>query len=733
MGAVIEMHMLSPCLRLSFFVFLTCFAHGAAAAQDRGGQMPPPAASGAQEDDETIRVRTELIQTSVSVFDRQGRYVDKLGQEDFELRVDGKLLPLSFFERIEAGGDALKSRAAAAAAAERGGRDLPPRTGRRGRAVVFLVDDLHLSFDSLKRSKDLILRFIDQEVAADDHIIIASPSGKLGFLQQFTDNKPMLRTAVERLRLGRDRSASALQRPSMSEYEALLVDRYAREVTQIFAAALLRARLAINMEDAETQVRSRARGILHYAAINSKSTYAALEQVLRSSAQLPARKLVFFLSDGFFLDTSNTDSSSRLRRITDAATRANAVIYSLDIKGLDPGLPDDANGSFRVKAGERWELQDPLNVVAVSTGGRFIRNTNDLNAGVVGALKETSAYYLLVWRPDPERKGSDQLRRIEVSIKGRPDLSALVQSGYLDAETKPAAEAARDPKTPPRAASAEDQLRAAFNSVVPRRALPTTLVVNYLDTPAEGALSAVAVQIERGAVEFTAAAGGEDVAHVGVVGAIFNSQGKQEAFFRQRLTLTVPTAAGGADDSDIFYNYQAKLRPGLYQVRVAARDEKSGRAGSASQWIEIPDLASRKLTLSSLLLGERAGGGDGGARQQATSTNPSGEGRVDLAINRSFARTSHLRYLVYIYNAARGGNGGRPDVGVLTQVLSGGGSVMTGPVVQVSSEEQDASRLAYAAEIPLGSLTRGLYVLQVTVLDRVTKKSVTQSVEFKLK
>ncbi|MFL6258062.1 MAG: hypothetical protein ACJ74T_23880 [Pyrinomonadaceae bacterium] len=34
------------------------------------------------------------------------------------------------------------------------------------------------------------------------------------------------------------------------------------------------------------------------------------------------------------------------------------------------------------------------------------------------------------------------------------------------------------------------------------------------------------------------------------------------------------------------------LKPGIYQVRVAARDERSGVLGSASQWVVIPDLST---------------------------------------------------------------------------------------------------------------------------------------------
>jgi len=117
----------------------------------------------------------------------------------------------------------------------------------------------------------------------------------------------------------------------------------------------------------------------------------------------------------------------------------------------------------------------------------------------------------------------------------------------------------------------------------------------------------------------------------------------------------------------------------------------------------------------------------------ASSPDSPGSDGVELAINRRFARTSHLRYLVYIYNAVRQGDKNRPDVSILTQVLTGDRPVMTSPMVQVSAEGQDASRLPYAAEIPLAALPTGQYVLQVTVVDRVAKTSVTQSVEFKLK
>ena len=52
--------------------------------------------------DDVLRVNTELVQTAVTVIDKQGRFVDGLSRDQFELTVDGKPRPINFFERVAA-------------------------------------------------------------------------------------------------------------------------------------------------------------------------------------------------------------------------------------------------------------------------------------------------------------------------------------------------------------------------------------------------------------------------------------------------------------------------------------------------------------------------------------------------------------------------------------------------------------------------------------------------------
>lgn len=69
--------------------------------QKKPSPTPTPAAV---EQDDVVRVTTELVQTDVMVFDKDGKFVNDLKQDQFELLVDGKPQPISFFEAVETGG-----------------------------------------------------------------------------------------------------------------------------------------------------------------------------------------------------------------------------------------------------------------------------------------------------------------------------------------------------------------------------------------------------------------------------------------------------------------------------------------------------------------------------------------------------------------------------------------------------------------------------------------------------
>ncbi|HLL76880.1 MAG TPA: hypothetical protein VK421_16620, partial [Pyrinomonadaceae bacterium] len=161
-------------------------------------QQPQPQQPRPEESDEVVRVTTELVQTDVTVIDRDGNFVDGLKADQFELKVDGKPRPVLFFERVAAGTrDETAQLAAARGARGAGGASAAGAVPLdRGRVIIVFVDDIHLSAPNLMQTRRMLSRFVDDELRQNDRMLIASATGQIGFLQQLTDERAVLRAGV---------------------------------------------------------------------------------------------------------------------------------------------------------------------------------------------------------------------------------------------------------------------------------------------------------------------------------------------------------------------------------------------------------------------------------------------------------------------------------------------------------------------------------------------------------
>ena len=744
------------------FLSAACWACASQAfAQEQGSARQGP---------DVVRVNTSLVQTDVMVFDKQGSFVDGLKRDQFVLKVDGKPRDISFFERIVAGSRNEEAQLAAARGNSAGGN-----TGAvpldRGRTVFFFIDDLHLSQSGVKQTRLLLQRFIDREMGQNDEAAITSSSGQIGFLQQLTDDKRVLQAATERL-LAKSYIAKDSDHPPMSEYQAILIERNDSDVFDFFVEYLLNENPRLTRSIAEEMVRIRASALLREAGAITTNTLAGLKSLVETSAALPGRKLLFLISDGFFLDSRNSDSSDRIQLITSAAAASGVVIYSIDARGLSAGLADassltdfDPSGRLlRATAGEVTASQDGLNALASDTGGRGFHNTNALSAAVTTALKETSAYYLIAWRPENEEQRNPKYRPIEVSINGKPDLVVRFRRGFGEVVSSEAANRSKDKLTTPARKPPNEELGAALRSPYPKNELPVSITLNFIDVPQYGATLTTSLKVSTSSLVLEAQ-GGPPQAILDVAGAVFDDQGKSVSTFTKRFTIKAdPANATSAPPESFSYNHFSLIKPGLYQVRVAALDEKQGRSGSTLQWIQVPDVGSNALTLSSLLVGEKKTESE--TQQADAITNepdkqPGAFRQVSLNVDHRFARLSHLRFLTYIYNALQSSPGtaaptpvpapsgsqgtntlpassisgpvSAPDLVVQVQVFRDNEPVITTPLHKIQMEGvSDFVRLPYAAEVPLDTLAPGRYVLLVTVIDRLAKASASQRFGFQV-
>src|SRR2546423_1534068 len=436
--------------RLTLILLTLCALPFSQLAHAQQPQKPSP--------EDVLRVNTELVQTAITVIDKQGHFVDGLSRDQFQLTVDGKPRPISFFERVTAGSPREEQLTAVA----RDGSPAAPKTATansatpRGRSIVFFIDDMHMLPDSLHRTRDMLRHFLATEMSSGDSIVIASSSGQIGFLEQFTNNTQVLSAAIERLSPKqyevRGYGAGSTR---MREYDALLIDTndskkanseilnyYIREcVVQTSTPKTLPVAMRAIAATCETQVRNSARAVLMQASTITQNMYASLDTLMRSLGRAPGRKLAFFVSDGFLMNGGPhaADLRGSLDTIIDGARRSGVVIYTIDSRGLgDSGVDmrqGNARPDFGAPLGEVEAHQDAMNALAGDTGGRALRNSNYFDRWVGQVLDETSNYYLVAWRPETDVEKATKFRAVSIQITNRPELTVRAPRGYVEGPT----------------------------------------------------------------------------------------------------------------------------------------------------------------------------------------------------------------------------------------------------------------------------------------------------------
>ena len=493
-----------------------------------------------QEPADVLRVFTDLVQTDVMVFDKQGRFVKNLAKEDFELKVDGKPKPVAFFENVTSGSVSEEVQLAAARGESRskspGSAPIPLD---RGRPVFFFVDDLHMELANVLSTKKLINNFIDKQMGQNDEAAISSASGQVGFLSQLTDNKAVLRAAVERLSF-RQYTNRDFERPRMSEYQAMMITRNDRDLLDHFVEPLMAFNPLLSRDSAEEMVRSRADLLMNFAAKATENTLIGLQSMVRAAQKVPGRKLVFFISDGFLLDSRNSNIRDWLRRITNAASSSGVVIYSIESRGLMAGAADASTESsfdmtgrlVRANSGELSATQDGLNALAHDTGGRAFFNSNAMAPAVKRSIDETASYYLLAWSPDQATTKPGKFHKIEVSIPSRPDLIVQVRRGFFDQQPESDAKPKKKPKK-------ENQPQTEFQKLIaalyPERAFPVSTTASFVNSHDKGDLLLATSVVPTQALSF-APVEGKATARVTLVGVVYNDKGEVVSQFSKLVT-----------------------------------------------------------------------------------------------------------------------------------------------------------------------------------------------------
>jgi VWFA-related protein len=660
--------------------------------------------------DDVVKITTSLIQLDVSVTDKKGRVITDLRPEELEVYENGKRQKLSGFSFVSA----VREAEEAAPAGKQENRPVLPgkiKPEQVRRTIALVVDDLTLSFSSTYWVRKALKKFVDEQMREGDLVAIIRTGAGIGALQQFTSDKRQLYAAIERVRWN---SAGA---GKIGVFDPINAPPLAPSGDDQGAAA-----------DEETPDPS---GDLDNfrQSVFATGTLGAISYVVRGMEQLPGRKSILLLSDGFSVIERSSNGMigtgrvlDSLRFLVDQANRAAVVIYTLDARGLVvTGLSAEDNVRDRsfeeidaLISGRRdqiFDTQDGLVYLARETGGTALINNNDLSGGIRKILDDQS-YYLVAYDPDDDvfDPRTRKFNKLEVKVT-RPGVKVRYRSGFFGIS---------DERMAPAVAAAQS-LSTALAS--PFGASGITLHLNALfgSTGKSEAFLKTLLHIQAEDLGFTEQPDGTMQASFDLLALAYGDRGLPVDKVIKTFTITFQKEAyRKALEKGILYQTVFPIKkPGAYQLRVALRDHKTGNIGAANQFVEIPNLKKGRLTLSGIVLENVAAEGATGAGKNSASDTS----------KREFKQGTVLNYGLAIFNA-------KQPAGLASQIriYRDGKPIYTGQPKPVTAAPAGEPAGSVGSFFIGRELTPGEYVLGVTVTETGGKKprTATQFIDFEV-
>lgn len=682
------------------------------------GQTPSPTPKSQTEvkpadDEDVVRITSNLIQIDVVVTDKKGKPIPNLKPEDFEIFENDKKQNITTFSYV--GVDAPIPTNLPKTNAD---KNAPPvivklKPEQVRRTIALIVDDLNMAFDGVYFVRKALKKFVDEQMQPGDLVAIIRTSSGVGALQQFTADKQQLYAAIERVKYSlTGRSGIGVFDPVREKNG----DDYTRGLDEV------------------NELRDQ---------IYTVGTLGAINYVVRGMRELPGRKAVLLLSNGFGVP-QDPYTLIKLRHLTDLANRAGVVIYTLNSTGL-PYTGITAADNFRpilsqpgrfgdlISSREMTLLtrQGGLSYLADETGGFAVRNTNDMGDGIRRVMDDQNSFYLIGYQPeaetfDPKRNRFNKLK-IKVKLK---DIKVRYRSGFFGI---------KDEEIKPVELTARQKVVMALTSPFSSGAVGLRLTTIFGNTQNVGSYIRALLHVNGRDITFTKEADGFYKAEFSVLAVTFDDNGapidqagesysfRADEKWYQRLL-----------QRGFVYHLSLPIKKaGAYQMRVALIDEPSSNVGSATQFIQVPDIKKERLLLSGLVLTkyepdmkkETAESEDSGV---AGETAP----LTDAAV-RQFRIGDTVMYGYQIYNTKIDKQTKQQQLKTRLRLFRNGKEVFAGEEIPFDFQGQtDLKRLLFRGTLRLGSeLEPGEYVLQIVATDLLAKeknRTATTWIEFEI-
>jgi VWFA-related protein len=528
-----------------------------------------------------------VVAVPVFVTDKAGRAVAGLTADDFELEDQGKRVKITAFLAVDATG--------ATPSAEPGA--LFQASARRQFLLLF---DLNFSTPTgIMRAREAAIALVRQNLAPSDLAAVAT-YGQRGvqILVGFTPDRLQVERAITTLGLV---ETQAPMRDTLSIAYDMGLPRWGQGIGPPPSGAM-------NQELID-QARRMARADQTYYKQRVDGFLDSMEQLVKTLDSVQGRKQLVLLSGGF--DSSVTsgakgqesqeaseavvagrtwevqtdryfgDSAARdsLDKLFKAVALTDTVIHTVDVTGMGA-----AGGVADALPQPTGRGRDTLAQLAVNTGGRFVADANDLQAGLVSLLEATSHYYLLAFEPLDAKGKPGSPRKLKVRVRG-DGLSVSHRRGY----------ALADPKAPTSAASAVLQAAEAITKGLTGGELKLRAVaVPYRSANGRLALPVI-LQVDGSSL-----LAGSSAKQLGleVFGYAFDGAGHVQDAVTLTPVVDLGAVRGSFEAKGLQVITSFAVPKGPVDLRFLVRDKASRRTGSLRLRLEMPGFDGETVVLS---------------------------------------------------------------------------------------------------------------------------------------
>ncbi|MEJ2109320.1 MAG: VWA domain-containing protein [Acidobacteriota bacterium] len=677
-------------------------------------QAQTPAASRNQSRNKVFRVEVNLVQVDAVVTDSKGQPVSGLTADDFAVYQDGKEQEITSFSMVRMETNPVPQpreyKSSQPSESLLASTPLPSslkiRREQIRRTIALVVDDLGISFDGIVRTKEALRKWVDTRMQPGDLVAVILTGSGVGSLQQFTTDKRILHAAIDRITYN------------------------------------LSGRVGVSSFD---PISDMDWGLTGYAAddhdmILTEGTVGAIQFVLSGLKDVPGRKSLILFSEDMrvFLGGEGRDIFMRspLQRLIDEANRSAVVIHAIDPRGVvytGPTAEDnmssleqeDIAGIYEDRTTELLSSQDGMVQLTELTGGLFEHSRNDIDTALTEVVNDGEVYYLIGYQPDADtaarmQQGYRRFHTIKVKVK-RKGLQVRSRSGFFGTT-----DSVEEPPT------RRERIERALVSPFASGNLPVRLTALFSQTKDKKSCLNALLHFNTNQLVFTDEEGWKK-AVIDVVVTTFNAKGEQVNLSNRTWSIM---AKGETFKEMQRYGVVFLMRfpvkqAGPYQMRAVVSDTASFELGSASQFIEIPDIGKGRLALSGIALAAEA--------KEVEVIKDQQEGMVAASdINgtvavRVFEPGDTIQWAYQIINA-KTSKEEKSQLEARVRLFHGGENVYAADPEIVSVDvNEDSGRLIGKGAMQLRKVKSGDYSLQVVILDRLAKTNqqvAAQSIDF---